>query len=144
MTPLADLARAMYGAAVAAVQPATLMRRLDFAPAGVSFAGAAMAPAGRLVLVALGKAAPGSAATFLRRSERAPDTVFALAPDGVPVPEDVAAHCRHASHPVPDARGDCGIVPAVELERQRDVLRDVEIGQHMEGLEYKSQRLAPP
>ncbi len=115
MTPLADLARAMYGAAVAAVQPATLMRRLDFAPAGVSFAGAAMAPAGRLVLVALGKAAPGSAATFLRRSERAPDTVFALAPDGVPVPEDVAAHCRHASHPVPDARGEAATRELLEL-----------------------------
>lgn len=105
MTPLADLARSMYGAAVAAVQPAVLLRRVEFTPGGVAFAGSALAPAGRLLVVALGKAAPGMAAAFLARSERPPDDLFVLTPDGVPVPERVAPYLRRAAHPTPDARG---------------------------------------
>jgi glycerate 2-kinase len=96
----------MFGAAVAAVQPATLMRRVEFVPAGVSFAGADIVPAGRLVVMAVGKAAPGMAAAFLRRSERQPDEIFALAPDGVPTPKRIAPYVRYARHPVPDARGE--------------------------------------
>jgi glycerate 2-kinase len=115
VTPLADLARAMYGAAVTAVQPATLLRRADFLPAGVSFADASMAPAGRLVLLALGKAAPGLAAAFLQRCERTPDDLFVLAPAGVPVPERVAAQTRLGGHPLPDARGEAASRELLDL-----------------------------
>jgi glycerate 2-kinase len=115
MTPLADLARAMFGAAVAAVQPASLMRRVEFVPAGVSFAGAAAVPAGRLVVVALGKGAPGLATAFLHRCERHPDDVFVLAPEGVPAPERIEPHLRRASHPVPDARGEAATSALLDL-----------------------------
>ena len=106
MTPLTDLARAMYGAAVDAVQPGVLMRRVAFTPDGVSLAASHLAPAGRLVLVSLGKAAPGLAAAALQRCERQADEVFVLTADGVPAPERVAAHVRRAAHPTPDARGE--------------------------------------
>lgn len=105
MTPLADLARSMFAAAVAAVAPDVLVRRLTFLPDGLEFTGSNLQPAGRLHLVALGKAAPGLAAAFLRRSQRPPDTVFVLVPDGVEVPSALTPVARRARHPVPDARG---------------------------------------
>ena len=105
MTPLSDLARSMFAAAVAAVAPETLARRIGFFPDGIEFAGSELRPAGRLHLVALGKAAPGLAAAFLRRSQRLPDSVFVLVPDGVEVPDSVAPFARRASHPLPDSRG---------------------------------------
>ena len=105
MTPLSDLARSMFAAAVAAVAPDTLARRIGFFPDGIEFAGSELRPAGRLHLVALGKAAPGLAAAFLRRSQRLPDSVFVLVPDGVEVPDSVAPFARRASHPLPDSRG---------------------------------------
>jgi glycerate-2-kinase len=95
----------MFAAAVAAVQPAALLRRVSFLPRGFEFAGQVCCPAGRLHLVALGKAAPGLADAFLRRSERQPDSVFVLAPDDAPTPARVAASTHLARHPVPDARG---------------------------------------
>lgn len=105
MTPLVELARAMFAAAVAAVQPSVLLRRVSFLPRGFEFAGQVFCPAGKLHLLALGKAAPGLADAFLRRSNRQPDSVFVLAPDGAPTPTRVAAWTRFARHPVPDTRG---------------------------------------
>jgi len=105
VTPLADVARSMFVAAVAAVSPEALVRRITFLPEGVAFGDVELCPRGRLHLVTLGKAAPGLAAAFLRRSRRAPDWVFALAPDGVPVPPAVAGFTRLAAHPLPDERG---------------------------------------
>ena len=105
MTPLADVARAMFAAAVAAVQPDALVSRLEFTSSGVAFGDDRIEPGGRLVLVALGKAGPTWSASFLARSRRAPDTVFVLAPDASVVPASLAAHTRMASHPVPDERG---------------------------------------
>jgi glycerate-2-kinase len=95
----------MFLAAVAAVQPDALVRRLTFTPTGVAFGDDVVEPAGRLVLIALGKAAPGLAATFLARCQRPPDTLFVLAPEGVPVPDAVAPATRAARHPLPDERG---------------------------------------
>jgi len=95
----------MFAAAVAAVAPDALARRIGFFPDGIEFAGSELRPAGRLHLVALGKAAPGLAAAFLRRSQRLPDSVFVLVPDGVEVPGSLAPFARRASHPVPDSRG---------------------------------------
>jgi glycerate 2-kinase len=115
VTPLSDLARAMLGSAVTAVQPATLLRRVTFVPAGVSFAGSHLVPAGRLVMVALGKAAPGLAAAFLHRCERHPDEIFVLTTDGAPAPERVAAHVRRAAHPTPDARGEAATRELLDL-----------------------------
>jgi len=105
VTPLSDLARSMFAAAVAAVAPDALARRIGFFPDGIEFAGSELRPAGRLNLVALGKGAPGLAAAFLRRSRRLPDSVFVLVPDGVEVPGSLAPFARRASHPVPDSRG---------------------------------------
>ncbi len=95
----------MFAAAVAAVAPDALARRIAFFPDGVEFGGSALRPAGRLHLVALGKAAPGLAAAFVHRSQRPPDSVFVLVPDGIEVPASVAPFARRARHPVPDARG---------------------------------------
>jgi glycerate-2-kinase len=115
VTPLSDLARSMFGAAVTAVQPASLMRRVEFVPAGVSFADFDLVPSGRLVVVALGKAAPGLAAAFLHRSERHPDTVFVLAPEDAPAPERVRDQVRRARHPAPDARGEAATRELLDL-----------------------------
>ena len=95
----------MFAAAVSAVGPDALIDRVGFTPGGIEFGGRRLHPRGRLHLVALGKAAPGLAAAFLRRCRRAPDSVFVLAPDGAPTPAAVARATRFAAHPVPDARG---------------------------------------
>jgi glycerate-2-kinase len=105
VTPLVDLARSMFAAAGAAVAPEALIRRIAFLPDGVEFGGSTFCPSGRLHLAAIGKAAPGLAASFLRRSQRPPDSVFVLLPDGVEVPPTVAPFVRWARHPVPDPRG---------------------------------------
>jgi glycerate-2-kinase len=105
VTPLADLARSMFAAAVAAVAPDVLLRRISFTPDGIRFKERGLHPRGKMHLVAIGKAAPGLAAGFLRRSAREPDSVFVLAPDGAPTPGSVAPFTRFAAHPVPDARG---------------------------------------
>ncbi len=105
MRPLTDLARSMFAAAVAAVTPDALVRRIEFTPHGVRFEDRGLTPRGKLHLVALGKAAGGLAAAFLHRCRRAPDSVFVLAPDGTPTPESVLPFTRFAAHPVPDSRG---------------------------------------
>lgn len=105
MTPLAEVARAIYAAAVEAVLPEALLRKLSYTPSGVAVGDDPFEPAGRLVVVALGKAAPGLAAAFLSRSVRRPESMFALCPDSVFVPASVAAVTRIAAHPIPDRRG---------------------------------------
>ncbi len=105
MTPLADVARAIYAAAIEAVQPETLLRKLSYTPSGVVLGDDPLEPAGRLVVVALGKAAPGLAAAFLSRSARPPESTFVLCPDTVFVPASIAPFTRIAAHPVPDRRG---------------------------------------
>jgi len=95
----------MFAAAVDAVRPAALLRRVEALPDGVRFGDVALRPAGRFVLVALGKAAPGLAASFLATTRRQPDTVFVLTPDGVAAPPSLAPHLRRAAHPTPDQRG---------------------------------------
>jgi len=105
VTPLADLARSMFTAALTAVAPDALMRRIVYSPDGIEFGEQRFAPRGSLHLVALGKAAPGLAAAFLHRSHRKPDSVRVLTPDGAPVPESVEAFTRRAAHPVADERG---------------------------------------
>jgi glycerate 2-kinase len=115
VTPLAEVARSMFAAAVAAVRPAGLMRRLTFTERGVAFEGASLAPSGRLVLAALGKAAPGLAEAFLHSAKRRPDVVFVLAPDAVPVADELLAVTRRASHPLPDERGETGTAELLSL-----------------------------
>jgi len=115
MTPLADLARAMFAAAVGAVQPAALVRRIGFIPAGVEYGGETLAPSGRLVLVAIGKASPGLASAFLARTQRRPNVTFVLAPYGVPTPPELRANTRFASHPVPDASGGAATGELLDL-----------------------------
>jgi glycerate-2-kinase len=105
VTPLADAARAIYAAAIEAVQPETLLRKISYTPSGVVVGDGPFEPSGRLVVVALGKAAPGLAAVFLARSVRPPESTFVLCPDSVFVPASVAAVTRTAAHPIPDRRG---------------------------------------
>jgi glycerate 2-kinase len=105
VTPLTDLARSMFATAVAAVAPDALIRRIAFFPDGIAFDEASVRPAGRMHLVALGKAAPGLAAAFLRRCQRRPESVFVLTPEGVPTPASVAPFTHYAGHPLPDSRG---------------------------------------
>ncbi|HVN41251.1 MAG TPA: DUF4147 domain-containing protein [Steroidobacteraceae bacterium] len=112
MSPLAELARSMFAAAIAAVQPEVLINRLEFSPQGVELEGAQCLPVGRLVLVACGKAAAGMASAFLRLSIRQPDRIFVLVPEGVPVAERLAPHTRRASHP---HASDAGAGATVEL-----------------------------
>jgi len=102
---LSDVARRMFLAALAAVQPDSLVRRVRFSATGLAFDDDAVEPAGRLMLVAIGKAAPGLAAAFLARCKRQPDEVFVLAPDGVATPDAVVPVLRTARHPLPDERG---------------------------------------
>ncbi len=96
----------MFAAAVDAVRPAALMRRVAFLADGVAVADSTLAPRRRLVLVALGKAAPGLAAAFLARCRRRPDRLFALAPHGVPAPPEVEPFLRRGAHPLPDEAGE--------------------------------------
>ena len=112
MSPLTELARSMFAAAIAAVQPEVLISRLEFSPQGVAFEDARCLPVGRLVLVACGKAAAGMAGAFLRRAIRQPDQIFVLVPEGVPVPETLALHTRRASHP---HASDAGVDATGEL-----------------------------
>lgn len=100
----------MFAAAVDAVQPASLMGRLEFDDEGVAYRGHAIRPPGKLVLVTLGKAAPGLAEAFLAATRRSPDVVFVLAPHGVPGPESLAPVTRRGRHPIPDQAGEasCG------------------------------------
>jgi glycerate-2-kinase len=105
----------MFLAAVAAVQPGSLVRRLRFTPTGVAFDDDVVEPSGRLVLLALGKAAPGLAAAFLARSVRQPDEVFVLAPDAVSAPDAIVPFLRIARHPLPDERG---VEATAELRRK--------------------------
>jgi glycerate 2-kinase len=115
MTPLARVARSMFASAVEAVRPAALLRRVGFSPDGVTVGDRELRPAGRLVLVALGKAAPGFSFQFLRSSERIPDVTFVLAPHGVDAPADVQPFLRRGAHPVPDAGGEQATTDLLEL-----------------------------
>ncbi len=115
MTPLADVARALFAAALDAVRPAGLIRRIDLTDDGVRFRGAELSPSGRLVLVALGKAAPGLADTFLAHARRTPDETFVLAPHGVPASPRVAPFTRRGRHPVPDENGEAATGELLEL-----------------------------
>ncbi len=115
MTPLADVARAMFATALEAVRPNGLIRRLEFGDDGVRFRDAEMTPAGRLLLVSLGKAAPGLADAFLKHARRAPDDTFVLAPHGVPASADIEPFMRRGSHPVPDAAGEAATGELLDL-----------------------------
>ncbi|HVN77088.1 MAG TPA: DUF4147 domain-containing protein [Thermoanaerobaculaceae bacterium] len=114
MTPLADLARSMFAAAVAAVSPDALLRRVRFDRSGIEVEGHGLHPRGRLHVVALGKAAPGLAAAFLHRAQRPPDSVFLLAPDGAPTPPSVLPFTRFAAHPAPDRRGAAATLALID------------------------------
>jgi glycerate-2-kinase len=103
VTPLADIARRMFAAAVAAVEPAALIRRLTFTNEGVQFGEAQLFPPGKLLLIAAGKAGPGLATAVMHQSSRPPDRILVVAPNGtVSAPGWLADSTLLASHPVPD------------------------------------------
>jgi len=114
-------ALAAFEAAVAAVQPARLM------PAAVTvhsdrltIAGTDVPrPAGRLVVVALGKAGPTLADAWLETAGDLAHLLFVLTPHGVPVTDRVArrAMVRHGAHPYPDAAGEASARELVRLAR---------------------------
>jgi len=99
MTPLAELARRAFAAGLAAVNPRAVMEKLEFLPEGFRFGGHTFAPAGKLVVVAVGKAGATMAGAFLGRCPRPADEVFIYVPYGSPVPAAVAPYTRFGSHP---------------------------------------------
>lgn len=115
VSDLPGLARRMFAASLAAVDPRALMERVEFLPDGVGFGGTFIRPRGRLILVALGKAAPGLADAFLSATVRRPDAEFVLAPDGVVAPAPLDSRVRRASHPFPDARGEAATRELLDL-----------------------------
>ena len=87
--------------AVDAVQPKNLLAH------AVEGLGDSIDVPARLVVAALGKAAPGLASAWLESSARRPDELIVIAPRGVSIPPKVtqAARLYRGSHPVPDCAG---------------------------------------
>lgn len=103
-------ALAAFRAAVGAVEPQRFLRGV-IAGRGrtVSVAGVGLPDVpGRRVVAALGKAAPGLAAGWMKALPGWASEVLVLAPHGVPVPAEVAAQATvlRGSHPTPDAAGE--------------------------------------
>ncbi len=99
-----------FRTAVRAVQPGPLIAAaVRVEGPRIEVAGRELpAVAGRRLLAAVGKAAPGLATAWLRRLPGWADRVLVITPRGVPVdPElEAAAAIRRGSHPFPDAAGE--------------------------------------
>jgi glycerate-2-kinase len=103
-------ARAAFDAAVAAVQPQRLVPSLvRLSGEDVIIDGEPLPrAAGRRVVMAVGKAAPGLAAGWLESAPGWAHEVFVLAPHGVPVPfaVETGATVLRGAHPAPDDDGE--------------------------------------
>ncbi|NOZ77895.1 MAG: DUF4147 domain-containing protein [Acidobacteria bacterium] len=104
-----DATRA-FAAAVDAVRPAVLLRHaVARSTNAIEVSGIALPNvSGRRMLVAIGKAAPGLAAAWLRELPGWADEIFVLTPHGVPAEPslEAAATIRRGAHPFPDAAGE--------------------------------------
>jgi len=120
MTPLAELARRLFGIGLAAVDPRRLLHKLAFLPEGFCFGEHSFAPRGKLVLVAVGKAGATMATAFLERSPRPADAVFVYVPHGSLVPEQASPHTRFGSHPGVGAENAAHTAALVQLLESLD------------------------
>jgi hydroxypyruvate reductase len=116
---LRDDAVAAFDAGVAAVQPANLIPDAVATGDGtVSIRGEPVPrAAGRTLLVAVGKAAPGLADAWLELVPGWADQVVVLAPHGVPVSDRVAAtaEIHRGAHPYPDEDGEAAARRVLEI-----------------------------
>ncbi len=99
MTPLAQLARKVFAVGLEAVHPRTLMRRVTFTPRGLHLGEHTLEPAGRLSVLAVGKAGATMAEAFLTHTLRQPDDLWVYVPHHAPVPALLASQVRYGSHP---------------------------------------------
>ncbi len=122
-------ARAAFDAAVAAVQPQRLVPSLVRLSGENVIIDSEPLPraAGRHVVMAIGKAAPGLAAAWLDAAPGWTDELFVLAPHGVPVPDEVerTATILRGAHPSPDSDGEASTRTLLRAARslgEEDVL----------------------
>ncbi len=112
-------ALAAFAAAVDAVRPENLVpARLDLPGERVVVGGEPFPEAsGRHVLFAIGKAAPGLAAAWLRELPTWADELFVLTPHGVPVTQEVVAKAviLRGAHPYPDGDGETSTRQLLEV-----------------------------
>jgi len=116
---LREDATAAFHTAVAAVQPTDLLTKaVTVDGEQVAVLGETVPHvAGRRVVAALGKAAPGLADAWIERAPGWADEVFVLTPHGVPVTERVtaAADVHFGAHPFPDTDGEASTRRLLQL-----------------------------
>lgn len=102
ISALRDDARQAFDAAVDAVQPDKLL------PQALDRVSLEMARDGRLVVAALGKAAPGLAASWCVHRPLAEDHLVVFTPYGTPIPPVLPDDTEFlfGAHPLPDGRGE--------------------------------------
>jgi len=114
-------ARAAFDAAVAAAQPQRLVPLLVRLSGEDVLVADEPLPrtAGRRVVMAIGKAAPGLAAAWLEATPGWTDELFVLAPHDVPVPIEVeeAATVLRGAHPYPDTDGEASTHTLLDIAR---------------------------
>ncbi len=112
-------ATAAFEAAVAAVQPTNLVPNAVTTDNGrVAILGEPLPDvAGRRVVVAVGKAAPGLADAWIRLLPQWADDLVVLTPHGVPVSDRVAGASTvlRGAHPYPDADGEAATRHILEM-----------------------------
>ena len=112
-------ARAAFDAAVAAVQPENLIpARVEHSRNEILINGTPIPrPAGRRVVFAIGKAAPGMAAAWMRSAPDWATEVYVLTPHKVPVPAEIegAVKVLRGAHPYPDADGEASTRTLLEV-----------------------------
>jgi glycerate-2-kinase len=114
-------ARAAFDAAVAAVQPQRLVPSLvRLSGEDVIIDGEPLPrAAGRHVVMAIGKAAPGLAAAWVDAARGWTHELFVLAPHGVAVPIEVqkTAAILRGAHPSPDSDGEASTRTLLRIAR---------------------------
>jgi glycerate-2-kinase len=114
-------ALAAFSAAVFAARPENLVpARIRRSGSRVLIGGEPLPEAtGRHVVFAIGKAAPGLAAAWMRELPSWTNELYVLTPHGAPVPEEVdaAAIVLRGAHPYPDADGEASTRHILEVAR---------------------------
>jgi hydroxypyruvate reductase len=112
-------ARAAFDAGVAAVQPENLIpARVEHSRDGILISGTPIPrPGGRRVVFAIGKAAPGMAAAWMRSAPDWATEIYVLTPHQVPVPREIAdaVTVLRGAHPYPDADGEASTRSLLEV-----------------------------
>mgnify|MGYP001821719781 CR=1 FL=1 len=144
-------ARAAFDAAVAAVQPENLIpARVEHSRNEILINGTPIPhPAGRRVVFAIGKAAPGMAAAWMRSAPDWATEVYVLTPHKVPVHAEIegAVKVLRGAHPYPDADGEASTRSLLEVlawvdKHERPTRSDAAVTKvHREALPWWAERL---